>query len=156
EPIYGLAVIGLTRPESVRRNSGALPGDALILTKSLGVGIYSAAFKKRALPAPAYAELIATTTLLNRIGQTLAADEDVHAITDVTGFGLLGHALEMARGSGVGMVIAYDRLAFFAEAEALASAGFVTGASGRNWTSYGTEVELPADLPGWRRALLTD
>ena len=101
EPIYGLAVIGLAKPGNVRRNSGAKPGDALILTKGIGVGIYSAAFKKRALPDDAYAEMIASTTLLNRIGQTLGENPDVHAITDVTGFGLLGHGLEVARGSGV-------------------------------------------------------
>jgi selenide,water dikinase len=156
EPIYGLTVIGLARSGSIRRNSGALPHDALILTKSLGVGIYSAAFKKRALSAAGYTEMIASTTLLNRIGQTLAADESVHAITDVTGFGLLGHALEMARGSGVGIEIVYERLPFFADAEVLAEGGYVTGASARNWASYGGEVELPADMPVWRRALLTD
>src|SRR6202000_285848 len=101
EPIYGLAVIGLCSPEQVRRNSGARPGDVLILTKGIGVGVYSAAFKKQVLSETAYAEMIASTTLLNRIGQTLGADDGVHGITDVTGFGLLGHGLEVARGAGV-------------------------------------------------------
>src|ERR1700722_11965315 len=101
EPIYGLAVIGLCNPAQVRRNSGARAGDALVLTKGIGVGIYAAAFKKEALPAPAYDEMIASTTLLNRVGAALAEDCDVHGITDVTGFGLLGHGLEMARGSGM-------------------------------------------------------
>lgn len=156
EPIYGLAVIGLAKRSNIRRNSGARPGDALILTKGIGIGIYSAAFKKRALPADAYAEMMASTTLLNRVGQTLAADEDVHAITDVTGFGLLGHALEVARGSGVSIDIAYDCIPFLAQAEALAEAGYATGASGRNWASYGSDVELPPDMPPWRRHLLTD
>ncbi len=87
EPIYGLAVIGLCRPDTVRRNSGARPGDALILTKGIGIGIYSAAFRKQALPADAYAEMMASTTLLNRIGARLAQDSDVHGMTDVTGFG---------------------------------------------------------------------
>lgn len=156
EPIYGLAAIGLCTPAQVRRNAGARAGDALILTKGIGVGIYSAAFKKQALPEDAYAEMIASTTLLNRIGHALAQDEDVHGITDVTGFGLLGHGLEMARGSGVRIRVEQARIPYFAQAEALAEAGYVTGASRRNWASYGDAVTLPTDLPEWRRALLTD
>src|SRR5262249_55950002 len=99
KPIYGLAVVGICRRHDVRRHPDAEPGDFLILTKALGVGIYSAAFKKDALPSHAYDEMMASTTLLNRIGADLAKDSAVHAITDVTGFGLLGHALEVARGS---------------------------------------------------------
>ena len=156
EPIYGLAVIGLCSPADIRRNAGARPGDALILTKGIGVGVYSAAFKKRALPAEAYAEMMESTTLLNRIGYSLAKDDDVHAMTDVTGFGLLGHGLELARGGGVSLDIGYARVPFLAQAEALAEAGYVTGASGRNWDSYGEAVTLPAGLPAWKRALLTD
>ncbi len=156
EPIYGLAVIGLGKPATIRRNSGARPGDALILTKGVGVGIYSAAFKKQALPEDAYAEMIASTTLLNRIGATLAEDEDVHGMTDVTGFGVLGHALELARGSGLGLEIGYANIPLLSRAGELAEAGYVTGASGRNWESYGAAVVLPPDFPDWRRALLTD
>lgn len=156
EPIYGLAVIGLAKPQNVRRNAGAKHGDALILTKGVGVGIYSAAFKKRALPDDAYEELMVSTTLLNRIGQTLGKNSDVHAITDVTGFGILGHALEVARGSDVGIEIEFDEIPFLTRARALAENGFVTGASGRNWTSYGHDVVLPDDLPEWKKALLTD
>ena len=156
EPIYGLAVIGLCSPENVRRNSGARAGDALILTKGIGIGIYSAAFKKLALPEEAYSEMIASTTLLNRIGHVLAQDDDVHGITDVTGFGLLGHGLELARGGGVGLTIEQARIPFLARAKALAEAGYITGASGRNWESYGSQVVLPPELPSWRRALLTD
>src|ERR1700736_4707714 len=151
EPIYGLAVIGLCSPGDVRRNSGARPGDALILTKGIGVGIYSAAFKKQALPDDAYAEMMASTTLLNRIGPTLAQDDAVHGVTDVTGFGLLGHGLEMARGGGVRLEIDYARIPFLTQAEALAEAGYVTGASGRNWASYGDGVVLPPGLPTWRQ-----
>ena len=99
EPIYGLAVIGTAPKANIRRNSDAQPGDKLILTKALGVGIYSAAFKKSALSREAYDEFMASTTLLNRIGARLGEDPAVHAMTDVTGFGLLGHALEIARGS---------------------------------------------------------
>ncbi len=156
EPIYGLAVIGLCSPADIRRNAGARPGDALILTKGIGVGVYSAAFKKRALPDDAYAEMMESTTLLNRIGYSLAKDDDVRAMTDVTGFGLLGHGLELARGGGVSLDIGYARVPFLAQAEALAEAGYVTGASGRNWDSYGEAVTLPAGLPAWKRALLTD
>ncbi len=156
EPIYGLAVIGLCSPGDIRRNSGARPGDALILTKGIGVGVYSAAFKKQALPSDAYAEMIASTTLLNRIGATLAQDEAVHGVTDVTGFGLLGHGLEMARGGGVRLEIDYERVPFLTQAESLAEAGYVTGASGRNWASYGDGIVLPPALPEWRRALLAD
>jgi selenide, water dikinase len=156
EPIYGLAVIGLCSPDNVRKNSGARPGDALILTKGIGVGVYSAAFKKQILSEAAYAEMIASTTLLNRIGQTLGADDDVHGVTDVTGFGLLGHSLEMARGAGVGVQIKWKWTPFLREAESLARSGHITGASGRNWTSYGDQVVLPAGLDDWQRALLTD
>jgi selenide,water dikinase len=156
EPIYGLAVIGTGRPDHIRRNSGAKQGDALILTKALGVGIYSAAIKKDMLPPGAYDEMIAATTLLNRIGTELGQDDAVHAVTDVTGFGLLGHALEMARGSGLTLAIRADDLPLMSQAAALARQGCVTGASGRNWASYGEAVSLPEGLPDWHRNLLTD
>jgi selenide,water dikinase len=156
EPIYGLAAIGLCTPAEVRRNTGARVGDALILTKGIGVGIYSAAFKKQALAKDAYDEMIASTTLLNRIGHELAQDADVHAITDVTGFGLLGHGMEMARGSSVRLRIVEADVPCLSQAKALIQAGYATGASARNWTSYGDGVALPDALPPWRRDLLTD
>ncbi len=156
EPVYGLAVIGTCRPEHVRRNADVKVGDAIILTKPLGVGIYSAAIKKDKLPDGGYADMIATTTLLNRIGADLAQDASVHAITDVTGFGLLGHALEMARGSKLTLSLRAASLPLLPAAAALAQLGCVTGASHRNWASYGHEVTLPADWPDWRRHLLTD
>lgn len=156
EPIYGLAVIGLLKPSNLRRNSGARPGDALILTKALGVGIYSAAFKKGELSAEAYDEMIASTTLLNRVGADLAENEAVHAITDVTGFGILGHGLEMARGSGITLKLRLSSLPFLSQAERLAQEGRVTGASHRNWASYGEGAILPEGLPDWQRHLLTD
>ena len=140
----------------MRRNADARSGDALILTKPLGVGVYSAALKKGVLSGDGYAEMIAATTLLNRIGTKLAEDAAVHAITDVTGFGLIGHALEMARGSGLSIVIGADELPLLREAVPLVRQGIVTGASGRNWASYGDSVILPADFPDWRRNLLTD
>jgi selenide, water dikinase len=156
EPLYGLAVIGLATPGTVRRNSDARPGDALILTKALGIGVYSAAFKRHALAATDYQEMLAVTTVLNRIGHELAQQSAVHAITDVTGFGLLGHALELARGSKVRVTIELQRLPFLQHARALAEAGYVTGASQRNWAAYGDEVRLPPDLPAVSRTLLTD
>ncbi|KQT50062.1 selenide, water dikinase [Methylobacterium sp. Leaf456] len=156
EPIYGLAVIGTCRRDEVRRNADARAGDALILTKPLGVGVYSAAIRREALPDGGYAEFIATTTRLNRIGADLAHDSDVHALTDVTGFGLLGHGLELARGAGVTVVIEAEAAPLLPHAEALARAGFVTGASRRNWAAYGESVTLPADFSEWRRHLLTD
>jgi selenide,water dikinase len=142
--------------EDVRRKSDAKPGDAIILTKPLGVGIYSAAIKKGALSPAGYAEMIATTTLLNRVGAELPKDPAVHAITDVTGFGLLGHGLEMARNSTLTLVVRPGDLPLMSEAATLAQQGFVTGASIRNWASYGVHVSLPAGFPDWKRHLLTD
>jgi selenide,water dikinase len=156
EPIYGLAVIGICKTEEVRRKSDVRAGDAMILTKPLGVGIYSAAIKKDALSPAGYAEMIATTTLLNKIGAELAKNTDVHAITDVTGFGLLGHALEMSRNSKLTLVIRIGDLPLLSEAATLAQQGHVTGASLRNWASYGKDVNLPALVPEWQRHLLTD
>jgi selenide,water dikinase len=156
EPIYGLAVTGICRRENVRRNADARPGDALILTKPIGVGVYSAAIKREALPDGGYAQFIATTTRLNKVGALLAQDPDVHAITDVTGFGLLGHALEIARGAGMALSLDIADVPLLPFAARLAEEGFVTGASHRNWSSYGKSVDLAAALPDWWRHLLTD
>lgn len=156
EPIYGLAVIGICPVENIRRNADAKIGDVLILTKPLGVGIYSAAIKKGMLSGSGYADLIATTTLLNRVGTRLAKEPFVHAITDVTGFGILGHALEMARGSKATIALRFADLPFLPEAASLAQSGCATGASKRNWASYGESVSLPAGCPDWQRDLLTD
>ena len=156
EPVYGLAVIGTCREENIRRNSQARAGDALVLTKALGVGVYSAAVKKAMLSPEGYAEMVASMTKLNVIGATLAKDADVHAITDVTGFGLLGHSLEMAQGSNVAITLDMPALPFLKDAFDLVQKGCVTGASHRNWASYGEHVTLPAEMPDWRRHLLTD
>ncbi|HZV83600.1 MAG TPA: selenide, water dikinase SelD [Brevundimonas sp.] len=155
EPIYGLVALGLVHPERVLTNRGARAGDVLILTKALGVGVLSAAFKAERLDEAGYGALIASTTRLNTLGARLAGMAGIHAVTDVTGFGLLGHALEMARGSG--LTVELDaRPPLLTGVEALAREGVRTGASGRNWTSYGSDVQLPADLPDRRRDLLTD
>jgi selenide,water dikinase len=156
EPIYGLAALGLVHPERVLRNGGARAGDVLVLGKPLGVGIYSAALKKDALDAAGYAELIATTTRLNAVGPALAAIDGVHAMTDVTGFGLLGHLLEVCRASALVARVDVRALPLLAQAQALAVAGYVTGASARNWASYGGEVELGSAVDAVSQALLCD
>ena len=156
EPIYGLAVNGICAPSDLRRNCDAKPGDLIILTKPVGVGIYSAAFKKEALPRADYADMLATMTTLNQIGAELAKDPAVHAMTDVTGFGVLGHALGMARGSGLRFILRSESIPLLPRTVELAQQGFVTGASGRNWESYGAAVTLAADSPLWRRQILTD
>jgi selenide,water dikinase len=156
EPIYGLVALGLVHPGRVLTNKGAQRGDLLILTKGIGVGVLSAAFKQERLGAAGYAAMIASTTQLNTLGARLAGVEGVHAVTDVTGFGLLGHGLEMSRGAGVGIEIDASAPVLLDEVEALARAGVKTGASTRNWASYGHEVSLPEDFEPWRRDLLTD
>ena len=156
EPIYGLVAMGLVHPDRVRRNAGAQPGDVLVLGKPLGVGVYSAALKKEQLADAHYREMIAATTRLNTPGPLLAELPGVHAITDVTGFGLAGHALEVARGAGVTVQIDWSRVPLLPGVADLAAAGFVTGASGRNWAGYGEGVALAAGLPATAQALVTD
>ena len=156
EPIYGLVVLGLVHPSRVKKNSGAQAGDVLVLGKPLGIGILSAALKKDKLSAEGYARMIALTTQLNKPGIALAALEGVHALTDITGFGLAGHGLELARGAGVQIRLDWTRTPLIAGARALASQGCITGASGRNWASYGDEISLPAGFGEVDRALLSD
>lgn len=156
EPIYGLVVMGLVHPEHVKRNRDAQAGDVLILGKRLGVGVLSAALKKDRLDAEGYAALVQSTTQLNTPGVELARMPGVHALTDVTGFGLAGHTLELARGSGLTAVVHYGALPWLAQTQALAAQGLVTGASGRNWAAYGDDVALDAGLPEVARALVTD
>ena len=153
EPIYGLVAIGLVDPRRMLTNRGAKPGDVLILTKPLGVGVLSAAFKQGRLDAAGYQTLIASTTRLNRVGARMTEQRGVHAMTDVTGFGLLGHALEMARGSGTRIEL-FDAPPVLPGVDALLDAGLRTGASGRNWASYGDQVEGLDE--GRLRDLLTD
>jgi selenide, water dikinase len=156
EPIYGLAVIGTCRPNQIKANSTARTDDVLILTKALGVGLYSAALKKSRLSAKDYAEMIASTTQLNDIGTKLGKDDAVHAMTDVTGFGLLGHALEMAEGSNKQIAIKMSQVPLLSQASLLAQQGFVTGASHRNWSSVEHQVRLSSELSEWQRHILTD
>jgi selenide,water dikinase len=156
EPIYGLVALGLVHPSKVRRNADAKPGDVLVLGKPLGVGVLSAALKKGKLDAAGYARLIDTTTRLNKPGTALAELPGVHAITDVTGFGLAGHALELSRGAGLAVRLEWSRIPVLEGVAAMAADGFVTGASARNWAGYGAEVTLDASLPSVAKDLLTD
>jgi selenide, water dikinase len=155
EPIYGLSVTGVVDPKRIKRNSRARAGDFLVLGKPLGVGILAAAFKKNQLDEEAYRALIETTTQLNLPGIDFASLSGVHAVTDVTGFGLLGHLLEMCRGSGVSAVIESSKLPLLSGVPALADAGVATGASVRNWQSYGRDVRC-ANLEPAMQAILTD
>ncbi|TMH21253.1 MAG: selenide, water dikinase SelD, partial [Betaproteobacteria bacterium] len=150
EPIYGLVVLGLVHPDKVKRNSSAKAGDALILGKPLGIGILSAALKKGKLSQAGYAEMLKWTTQLNTPGQALAEMADVHALTDITGFGLAGHLLGMCRGARLAAEVKFDALPLIAEALDWARQGIATGASERNWKSYGHEVELPAGFADWQ------
>jgi selenide,water dikinase len=156
EPIYGLVALGLVHPSKVKKNSSAKPGDVLILGKPLGVGILSAALKKGKLSERGYAQMIEWTTRLNTPGQALADMPGVHALTDVTGFGLAGHLLEILRGSKLSAEVRFDDLPVIAEALDWAKQGVATGASDRNWKGYGHEVALAADFPEWKRKLLSD
>jgi len=156
EPIYGLAVIGVVDPKHVKRNAGARAGDALILGKPLGVGILSAALKKNALDESGYRAMIDVTTQLNLPGIELSRLPGVHAMTDVTGFGLLGHLLEMCRGSSLAARIRAAQVPLLAGAWALAQSGVVTGASARNWHSYGADVRLAPHLDAAVQSVLTD
>src|SRR5690606_25048897 len=155
EPIYGLVGIGVVDPAHLKRNATAQAGDVLVLGKPLGVGILSAALKKNELDAAGYAAMIRATTQLNRPGTELARLGGVHALTDVTGFGLLGHTLELARGAGLTARIDSDALRWLPGVQALAARGVVTGASGRNWASYGDAVDGKVEGDATLRALLT-
>jgi len=156
EPIYGLVVMGLVHPSRIKRNADGQVGDRLILGKPLGVGVLSAALKKEQLSVEGYTQMIACTTQLNTPGPELAALPGVHALTDVTGFGLAGHVLEMARGSRTTAMLEMGHIPLIAGVRDLASSGFVTGASGRNWAAYGDEIDLAASLDGVDRDLLSD
>ncbi|MFM7533577.1 MAG: selenide, water dikinase SelD, partial [Rubrivivax sp.] len=148
--------LGLVHPKRVKRNADARAGDVLVLGKPLGVGVMSAALKKGELGEAGYARMIETTTRLNTPGPELAELPGVHALTDVTGFGLAGHALEMARGAGLQVHLDWPAVPLLPGVRALAAQGYVTGASGRNWAGYGSDVALPQAMAPEDRALLTD
>ncbi|AVR96310.1 selenide, water dikinase SelD [Pseudoduganella armeniaca] len=156
EPIYGLVVMGLVHPSKVKRNADAKAGDVLVLGKPLGVGVLSAALKKNVLGEEGYAAMIANTTKLNKPGKALSELPGVHALTDVTGFGLLGHLLELARGAGLTAKLEMARIPLLPGVEQLAHDGYFTGASGRNWDAYGKDVTLAPTVTPAQHTLLTD
>ncbi|WP_068639174.1 selenide, water dikinase SelD [Thauera butanivorans] len=156
EPIYGLVGLGVVDPAKVKTNAGARDGDVLVLSKPLGIGILSAGLKKGLLSPQGYQQMVRWTTTLNRAGTVLAELDGVHAVTDVTGFGLAGHLLEMCRGGKLGAEVRIDALPLIGEAAALVRDGIATGASTRNWASYGSGVRLPASAPEWQQKLVTD
>ena len=156
EAIYGLVALGLVHPKRVKRNADARAGDVLVLGKPLGVGVMSAALKKGQLGDAGYAQMIANATKLNTPGPDLAALPGVHGLTDVTGFGLAGHALEMARGAGCEVQLDWASVPLLQGVRDLAGRGFITGASGRNWGGYSADVQLPASFAAEDQALLTD
>ncbi len=156
EPIYGLVAIGIVHPDKLKKNSEAQAGDVLILGKGLGVGVLAAALKKDALSVQGYQQMIATTTQLNTVGTELSGLKTVHALTDVTGFGLLGHLLEMCHGSELGAELEFDRVPILSEALPLAQQGYGPGAIERNLASYGHEVDFAGNLENWQRRVLAD
>ena len=154
EPIYGLVALGLVHPDKVKRNSSGKAGDVLILGKPLGIGILSAALKKGKLSAAGYAQMLDWTTRLNTPGEALGDMAAVHALTDVTGFGLAGHLLEICRGSRLAAEVDFSSIPMISEALDWARQGVATGASERNWNGYGHEVEFRGE--SWQQKLLSD
>lgn len=146
EPIYGLVVIGLVNPKHIKRNDQVRSGDRLILGKPLGVGVLSTALRKQVLGDAGYAAMLAATTQLNKVGPILAKLDGVHAMTDVTGFGLAGHALEMARGSKVSINLSWANVPLLEGVAELAVQGMTTGGGNRNWTAYGGDVQVDNSL----------
>ncbi|MDX9993734.1 MAG: selenide, water dikinase SelD [Rhodocyclaceae bacterium] len=156
EPIYGLVGLGIVHPDHLKKNAGAQAGDVLVLGKPLGIGILSAALKKGELSDAGYAEMVRWTTTLNVTGTRLAQMSGVHAVTDVTGFGLAGHLLEICRGSKLAATVEFAQLPLIEEAVRHVRAGLATGASSRNWASYGDAVALAPTLEEWQQKMVTD
>jgi len=142
EPVFGLAVTGRAEAGQLKRNNTAQAGDLLFLTKPLGVGVLATALKRGCLQEEHYEALIGQMTSLNRIGTELGKIEGVHALTDVTGFGLLGHLTEMAQGSGVGAILEYGKLPKIAGLEGYLQQRTIPDATFRNWNSYNKEIQF--------------
>jgi len=156
EPIYGLVALGVVHPDRVRKNSSAREGDVLILGKGLGVGVMASALKKGVLSAEGYAQMIDSTTRLNNVGTALGGMDCVHALTDVTGFGLLGHLLEMSRGSSLSGEISFDQVPLLSAALPLIQQGIGPGAIERNLESYGRDIHFADNIVHWQQRLLAD
>jgi selenide, water dikinase len=156
EPKYGLAVTGTVHPDRVRRNRGGRPGDRLVLTKPLGTGIITTAIKHQVAPPDSAAAAIEGMLRLNRDAADAMATVEVHAVTDVTGFGLLGHLHYMARASGLAARIQAASVPFLPGADVLAGAGEVPGGTRSNERFLEARVRWPDDLPAARRTVLCD
>ena len=144
---FGMAVTGLVHPDRILRNVGARPGDALVLTKALGTGIVATALKRGAGSPAEHAAAIESMAALNAAAARVLRGFEVHACTDVTGFGLLGHGYEMAHGSGVRLALVAERLPLLPGARALAAAGHLTGGCKRNRDWLADKVEVAAAVP---------
>lgn len=142
EPIFGLAVTGTIHPAHIKRNNAAQEGDLLFLTKPLGVGVLSTAIKRGVLQAEHYTILLKQLTTLNKVGEELGRLDGIHAMTDVTGFGLMGHLIEMAEGSGVSIELNYSALPKITGLEYCLKQATIPGATARNWASYGSKVQI--------------
>ena len=153
---YGLAVTGVVHPDKILTKGGALPGDRLILTKPLGTGIIATALKGRLASAAAEAAMIRVMSELNRAAAEALADLEVHAVTDITGFGLLGHAREMDGGSKVSLVIDSTKVEFLPEAVEYSRGGCLPGGLKRNMEFIGSCVEFVSSSPEEVRNLLFD
>lgn len=157
EPKYGLSVTGVIHPDRVVFNRGARPGDRLLLTKALGTGIVGTAVKGGVADPGLEARSIAGMVSLNRRASELMSETDgVHACTDVTGFGFLGHALEMAEGSGTGMRIRASSVPCFPGLRPLVEQGIIPGGLVRNRTFREKQIEIGPDCPGWLVDVLFD
>ncbi|MBK4725910.1 selenide, water dikinase SelD [Pantoea agglomerans] len=153
EPIFGLAVTGIVNTDQVKRNSEALPGCRLYLTKPLGIGILTTAEKKSLLRQEHQGLATATMCQLNQVGAAFAAEAGVSAMTDVTGFGLLGHLSEMCQGAGLHADLWFQAIPRLPGVEEYISLGCVPGGTGRNFASYG---ELVGPMSDMQRHLLCD
>jgi selenide,water dikinase len=155
EPKYGLAVTGTVHPDRFIAQSGAQPGDLLILTKPLGTGLISTALKREAAAEADVRQAVTWMTTLNRAASELMASSGAHAATDITGYGLLGHLVEFCRASGVGSSLRLDRFPFLPGALDYARAGFSPAGTWTNWQAVEDFIR-PADLDNHTRALLAD
>lgn len=142
DPIFGLAVTGSIELKNLKKNNTAQAGDLLFLTKPIGVGIVSTSVKRKLIKDDHYKALVRQLTTVNKIGEALGKIKGVHAMTDVTGFGLLGHLTEMAEGSGVSAELNYSSVKRFAGVEEYIQLKTIPGATARNWNSYNSKVQL--------------
>lgn len=156
EPKYGLSVVGEVDPARIVRNTGARAGDLLILTKPIGTGIIATALKGDHAAASAIAAAVKSMTTLNRGASDAMLEIQVHAATDVTGFGLIGHLREMVTGSAVGARVRASRVPLLEGAAELARAGYLPGGTRRNFEDAAATTKWSDDIPEWLRYLLCD